>query len=88
MVISEYFSSEFGSDNFTRGPPAQATPLIYLVANFRHFAIFFENTVLYHKFPAFSEKRKAKTPKSESIFFPNYVKCQKVHKLYPITYFE
>jgi hypothetical protein len=39
MVISEYFSSEFGSDNFTLGPPAQATPLIYLVAIFRHFAI-------------------------------------------------
>jgi hypothetical protein len=39
MVISEYFSSEFGYDNFTLGPHAQATPLIYLVANFRHFAI-------------------------------------------------
>jgi hypothetical protein len=39
MAISEYFSSEFGSDNFTLGPPAQTTPLIYLVANFRHFAI-------------------------------------------------
>ncbi len=39
MVISEYFSSEFGSDIFTLGPPAQATPVIYLVTNFRHFAI-------------------------------------------------
>jgi hypothetical protein len=63
MVISEYFSSEFGR-------PAQATPLNYLVANFRHFAIMFLKIQYFiTNSLRFWKRKKPKRLKANQIFF-------------------